>query len=397
MKDIQKRARAYALKNALAHDGAASLSAVLSGLFADGLSRREAKKVSQMINNEILPEVNFMSREDQKSEYEKLKSVVSERDVREGLSELPNAKKGVVMRIAPSPSGALHVGSALTAAISIAYVNKYGGKFICRIEDTNPENIYEPAYDLIEKDIKWLAKDKVEVVVQSDRLDLYYNYAKRLIEKGVAYVCTCPADDFRRSVKNKEACACRKLDIERNEERWRKMFEVFGPGEAVLRFKSDIKHPNPAMRDFPLARINETLHPRQKKKYRVWPLMNLSVTVDDIEMGMTHIIRAKEHRDNAERQKLIFEALGKKYPWSAYLGRLHLKGLRLSASQITKDVEAGKYSGWDDERLPTIQALMKKYKPEAFWKFAEKRGLSEADRTMSEKDFFELLDTFNGE
>ena len=120
MKDIQKRARAYALKNALAHDGAASLSAVLSGLFADGLSRREAKKVSQMINNEILPEVNFMSREDQKSEYEKLKSVVSERDVREGLSELPNAKKGVVMRIAPSPSGALHVGSALTAAISIA-------------------------------------------------------------------------------------------------------------------------------------------------------------------------------------------------------------------------------------------------------------------------------------
>jgi glutamyl-tRNA synthetase len=386
------------LKNALAHEGVASINAVLAGLFADGLDRREANKVSQMINNEILPDVNFMSRDDQKKEFEQLKEVTSERDVREGLSELPNAKKGVVMRIAPSPSGALHVGSALTAAISIAYVNKYGGKFICRIEDTNPENIYGPAYELIEKDIKWLAKDNVEVVVQSDRMELYYDYAKKLIEKGAAYVCTCSADDFRRYVNNKEACPCRKLDIKRNEERWGKMFEVFKPGEAVLRFKSDIKHPNPAMRDFPLARINETLHPRQKKKYRVWPLMNLSVSVDDIEMGMTHIIRAKEHRDNAERQKLIFEVLGEKYPWSAYLGRLHLKGMRLSASQITKDVEAGKYTGWDDEKLPTLQALAKKgYKPEAFWKFAEKRGLSEADRTISEKDFFELLDTFNAE
>ncbi len=133
----------------------------------------------------------------------------------------------------------------------------------------------------------------------------------------------------------------------------------------------------------------------QKNKYRVWPLMNLSVVTDDIEMKMTHIIRGKEHRDNAERQKLMFKALGKKYPWSAYLGRLHIKGLRLSASQITKDVEAGKYSGWNDKKLPTLQALMKKYKPEAFYKFAEHRGLSEVDKIISKKDFFELLDRFN--
>ncbi len=72
------------------------------------------------------------------------------------------------------------------------------------------------------------------------------------------------------------------------------------------------------MRDFPLARINLTEHARQKKKYRVWPLMNLAVAVDDIEMKMTHIIRAKEHRDNAERQKMILKFLERK---SNFLGQ----------------------------------------------------------------------------
>ena len=70
--------------------------------------------------------------------------------------------------------------------------------------------------------------------------------------------------------------------------------------------------------------------------------------------------------------------------------------MRLSASQITKDVLAGKYSGWDDPKLPTLQSLKKKkYKPETFWKVAEKRGISEVDKVIEEKDFFEMLDTEN--
>ena len=172
----------------------------------------------------------------------------------------------------------------------------------------------------------------------------------------------------------------------------------FKPGEAVLRFKSSegMSHKNPAMRDFPLARINETKHPRQKNKYRVWPLMNLSVSVDDIEMKMTHIIRAKEHIDNAKRQEMIFKALGKKFPWVGFLGRYHFKDLELSASKITQDIEKGKYSGWDDPRLPTVASLKKRgYKPEAFWRFAEHRGLSEVDKTIDKKEFFRLLDSFN--
>lgn len=124
--------------------------------------------------------------------------------------------------------------------------------------------------------------------------------------------------------------------------------------------------------------------------------MNLAVTVDDIEMKMTHVIRAKEHRDNAKRQEMIYKVLGKKFPVTMFLGRYHFKDLELSTSKTRKAIEEGKYSGWDDLRLPTIASLKKRgYKPEAFKAMAVERGISEVDKVISQKDFFELLDKFN--
>jgi len=394
---LKLKARAYALKNAVAHDGKVNQGSVISSLFHEGLKKDKVKDYIKDISK-IVKEINSLSFEEQKKEFEKLKDKISERKVREGLPELPGAKKGrVIMRIAPSPSGAFHIGNALTASISFLFVQKYGGKFYVRIEDTNPENIYKPAYKLIKKDSDWLFDGKAKIVIQSERMELYYDYAEKLIKNKDAYICTCSSEKFREFVKKRKSCPCRKLSVKENLERWKKMFDKFyKSGDAVLRFKSNMKHKNPAMRDFPLARINETPHPLQKKKYRVWPLMNLAVSVDDIEMKMTHIIRAKEHRDNAERQKMIFKVLGEKFPWVGFLGRWHIKEMRLSASQITKDIESGKYSGWGDLRLPTIQALKKKgYKPQAFWKFAEKIGLTETDKIIDQEEFFKLLDNFN--
>ncbi len=438
MKSLNKKTRAYALKNALAYDGKANQGSVISSLFHEGLKKTDMKKYGKKISK-IIKEVNSLSFEEQKKEFEKLDKEISKRKVRKGLPELPGAKKNrVVMRFAPSPSGAFHIGHAMTACISFDFVMKYGGKFYVRIEDTNPENIYPKAYKLIKQDSKWLFDNKAKIVIQSERMEIYYKYVKKLIDKKAAYVCTCSGDEFREFVKQKKNCPCRKLSVKENLERWKNMLtpshgddlqrkrpqaytqraqeplrgpnksskkistegkkKGFKVGEAVLRFKSSegMKHKNPAMRDFPLARINETPHPLQKKKYRVWPLMNLSVTVDDIEMKMTHIIRAKEHRDNARRQKMIYRVLGKKFPWTGFLGRWHIKGFRLSASEITKGIKQGKYSGWDDPKLPTIQALKKEgYKPSAFWKFSENIGLSESDKTIDKNEYFKLLDSFN--
>ena len=400
IKELKTKSRAYALKNALAYKGKAQQGAVISSLFNEGLKKNEVKKFVKDISK-IINEVNKLSLEEQEKEFEKLKGKTSQRKVREGLEELPNVKKGkVVMRFAPSASGGFHIGHAMTLGMIYVYIKKYGGKLYVRIEDTNPENIYKPAYKMIEQESKWLTNGIAEIIIQSERMNLYYKYAEQLIKKNSAYVCTCSGDDFRKYVKEKKDCPCRKLNIKENLERWEKMLDKkgFKEGEAVLRFKSSggMKNKNPAMRDFPLARINLKEHILQKKKYRVWPLMNLAVTVDDIELGMTHIIRGKDHRDNAKRQEMIYKVLGKKFPWTGFLGRLHIKGLKLSASQITKDIKSGKYSGWDDKRLPTIVSLKKQgYKPQAFWKFSEQVGLSETDKTIDKEEYFKLLNAFN--
>lgn len=399
MKDLGKKAKAYALKNALQHKGKANHGAVISALFNEGLAKDEVKTYAPKIS-EILKEVNSLSSEKQKKEFEKLKDLISERPHQEGLPELPEEiQKNLVTRFSPSPSGALHIGHARTAAFSLIYVKKYGGKFYTRIEDTNPEQINPDAYTMIKDEMNWLSENSTEFVIQSERMDLYYGYAVALIEKKKAYVCTCSGDEFRELAKNKKDCPCRNKDEKQNIKDWKKMLDKkgFNEGEAVLRFKSDMKHPNPAMRDFPLARICLAEHPLQKKKYRVWPLMNLAVTADDIDLGLTYIVRGKDHMDNAKRQKMIYDVLEEKFPKVEFIGRYKFKGIELSKRKIAEGIKEGKYSGWDDPRLATIASLRKRYKPETILKFTEHTGLSEVDKILDSKEFFRLLDSFEKE
>ncbi len=401
MKDFDKKARAYALKNAIHYNGKANPGAVISGLFAEGMKKEEMKEYGKKVS-EVVNSVNKLSLEEQKKEYEKLQDIISEREVREGLEELPSIpKNGVVMRFRPAPSGPLHVGHIIASMITSLYVKKYGGKFYVVVDDTDPEKVLSESYKNIKKDLDWIFGNVTEYINSSDRMKLYYDYAEKMMSKNAAYVCTCSQEKFRKYVELKENCPCRNNDINENLYRWKKMLDKKGgykQGEAVLRFKSTLgmQDPNPAMRDFPLARINEHEHAKQKKKYRVWPLMNLVVPVDDIELGMTHIIRGKDHMDNSKRQKMIFDLFGKKFPWTYFIGRIKFTDLILSKRKITAAIESGEYEGFEDERLPTIASLRKRgYKPEAFSKFAEQRGLTEVDKVIDSKDFFNVIDGFN--
>jgi glutamyl-tRNA synthetase len=398
MKDFEKKIRAYALKNALAHDGKAVQGAVISALFHEGLKKDEVGKYIKNIN-EIIKEINKLSIKEQEKEFEKAKSAVSERPEREGLPELPDVKKpGVIMRFRPAPSGPLHVGHIIANLASSLYVEKYGGKFYIIIDDTDPETVLADAYKKIKEDCDWIFGNVFEYINSSDRMKIYYDYAESLIKKGKSYVCICSQEKFKGFSENQINCPCRDNNIKENMERWNKMLDKSGykEGQAVLRFKSNMQDINPAMRDFPLARINEKPHPKQGKKYRVWPLMNLVVAVDDMELGMTHIIRGKDHRDNALRQEKIFQVFNKTYPWVFFIGRIKFTDLVLSKRKITSLIKAGEFSGADDERLPTISSLKKRgYKREAFVKFIEQRGLTEVDKVISGKDFFEVLDNFN--
>ncbi len=402
MKNLDKKAMAYALKNAIHYKGKANQGAVISALFNEGLKKEDVKKYVKKIS-EIVNSVNKLSLVEQEKEYENFKEEVSQRETREGLEELPNvSKKGVVMRFRPAPSGPLHIGNMIGAGLpNSLYVKKYGGKFYVIIDDTAPEKILPESYKNIKRDCDWILGNVSEYISSSDRMGLYYDYAEKLIKKGAAYVCTCSSEKFKEFSDFKENCPCRNNNIKENLYRWEKMLSKisknnFKEGGAVLRFKSDMQNPNPAMRDFPLARINEKEHPRQKKKYRVWPLMNLVVPVDDMELGMTHIIRGKDHMDNAERQKMIFKVFGKKFPWTFFIGRIKFKDLILSKRKLNEMIHSGELSGEDDEKIPTISSLRKrKYKPEAFAKFIEQRGLTEVDKVVDSKEFFKIIDGFN--
>jgi len=394
---LDKKILAYALKNALEHEEARE-NAVLNSLFHEGLKKNQVKKVMKKIQQTV-NEVNKMTQIRREQEFKKLEKQISHRKERKGLPILLNSRKGkVITRMSPSPSGPLHIGHVLTIGPNFLYVKKYGGKFYIRIEDTNPENIYPKAYKMIKDESKWLTNNKAKVIIQSDRIAIYYKYIEKLIKKKAAYICTCNPEKFKQLILQGKACPCRKKTTTENLKEWKKMLKTYKPGQAVLRFKSNLRDKNPAMRDFSLARINLTSHPLQKKKYRVWPLMNLAVTVDDIETKISHVIRGKDHRDNAKRQKLIYKALGKikQYPYVAFIGRLNFKDMPISASKMKQGIKEGEYKGWADKRLPTVASLKKQgYKPEAFWKFVEEQGINEVDKVMEKQEFFKLLSQFN--
>ena len=399
MKNWDKIIRAYGLKNALSHEGVALQGPVISSLFHEGLEKKEVGKYARRIN-EILLEINSLSPEEQEKEFKKLEKEVDERPAREGLPELPDVPKtGVVMRFRPSPSGFIHIGNIISNMSSSLYAKKYKGKLYVIVDDTNPESVLPEAYKQVKQDCDWIFGNVYKYINSSDRMKFYYDYAEKLIKKEASYVCTCSAEKFKKFAEEKKNCPCRKNSAKENLELWNKMMDKkkgFKEGDAVLRFKSDMKDNNPAMRDFPLARINQHKHPLQGNKYKVWPLMNLAVAVDDIELKMTHIIRGKDHMDNAKRQKMIFDVFKKKYPWTFFIGRIKFNDLILSKRKMTEMVNKGEVSGYEDERLPTMISLKKRgYSPSAFAKFAEHQGLNDVDKVMDSKEFFTLLDTFS--
>ncbi len=401
---IERTIRNFALQNAIRYNGKANPGNVISkvlGEFSDiAKDKKEMPILIERVKG-IVNEINGLNIEQQTKELEHHAPDLLEKKVeKKELKPLHDAMQGrVVMRFEPSPSGPLHIGHAYALMLNYAYCKEYAGKLILRIADTNPENIDPQAYELIPDDFKWLCPDVPhEIHVQSDRMETYYLYALRLIEQGHAYICTCSSESFAELKVQTEACPCRNLSIKENEHRWKKMFDPdgFKEGEAAVRLKTDIHHKNPAMRDFPILRINENPHARQGKKYRVWPLMNLAVAIDDHEMSMTHVLRGKDHYDNTQRQKYIFDYFKWKMPEYIHLGRINFAGLRLSTSETRRAIEKGEYTGWTDVRIPFLRALRRRgYQPEAFKKYALSVGATMVDKTVDAGEFFKSINAFN--
>lgn len=400
--NINKIIRKHALANAIKFQGKANPKAMIGKLISEVPDVKKDMKTIMKLINEIVNEVNELSAEEQ---YTELNTTFPEmleekpKQEKKELKELPNStQRPVIMRFEPSPSGPMHIGHAYPASLNYLYTKKYNGKMILRISDTNPENIDPEAYELIKNDADWLfGKSEYEFYIQSDRIKNYYKRAEELIEKKAAYICTCENETFRNLLLKKTACPCRANNIEKNKELWQGMLDGnIKQGKAVMRFKSDIKHKNPAIRDFPLMRINETNHPRTGNKYRVWPLMNMSVAVDDMETEISHTLRGKDHADNAKKQAMIHEVFGYKTPYAISVGRINFEGFPVSCSKTKALIEEGKYEGWEDIRIPFLLPLRKRgYLPESIREYAVEIGVTQNDKSVLIEDYFKTLNAIN--
>lgn len=386
--------RHLALQNSFQYDGKGQAGSVISrimgtredlrqhGKIVAPLVAKEVAKANAMAVSEGLDSIRKVL---ENEAPELLEKKVQTR--REGLPELPNLKgRKPVLRFAPNPNGPLSFGHSRGLVINGQYAKDLGGELILRFDDTDT-TVKPPmleAYESIPIQQEWLCGFPAHrLVIASERMEHYHLYAKKMIEGSFGYVCTCSAEEFREHRVAKTECPCRNNSIELNIQKWERMNDTQGyqPGEAVLRVKTDMTLKNPALRDWPAARIQTNSHPRVGDKWRVWPLLDFQSAVEDYLQGVTHIIRGKDLMDSTRKQTLLYSHFGWEYPETIYWGRVKVHEFgAFSTSQMKKDIANGVYEGWDDPRLPTLSALSRRgIKPESLRAFWVELGLTQKD------------------
>jgi glutamyl-tRNA synthetase len=392
MGKFSKEIQAYALRNAIEF-GKADVERVLPKLFQHGLDRGDVKNVISEVQ-EVVKSVNKLSEEERIKDFSKYENIVRVREERDGLAELPNAKVGkVVLRAAPFPSGALHLGNAKTFILNSLYAEKYKGKLILVIDDTigsAEKPIEEEAYDLIKDSFKFLKIKHGKIVYKSDRLDIYYRYAKKLIEKNKAYVCHCTQTEVRENRAVGKACSCRVYPVMLQLKRWKEMFKM-KEGKATLRIKTSMQDSNPAFRDRVLFKISDREHARIGKKYRIWPTLEMSWSIDDHLLGITHIIRGNDLMIESDMEKYIWKIFSWDAPEIIHTGLVHVEGIKLAKSKSRKEVKSGKFLGWDDPRTWSIQSLARRgISALVIRKFVEEIGLNKQNVIVPIETLFAL-------
>ncbi|MFQ5782087.1 MAG: glutamate--tRNA ligase [Nitrosopumilus sp.] len=395
--ELKKEIRKMALQNAFEHGGQTQDKIILGKILGTKPEFRTKVKEITVDISEIVASVNQSSLDEQKREIEEnfpeLLAPKEKIEEREGLPELEDAQQGkVITRFPPEPNGYPHIGHAKAAIINSEYAKIYDGKFILRMDDTNPEAERMEYHAAIKVGLEWLGIKWDEEKQTSDDMELFYQKGKELIGSGKAYVCTCKRDEISKNRRERKACKCSMEDIDKNNKNWEKMQEKFKPGEAIVRFRGDMQADNAVMRDPVLFRIIDEKHYTLGEKYRIWPSYDMAVAIEDSIDEVTHAFRSKEFELRKELIDAILDALNMRKPNQGFFSRLEFKGMPISKRIIKPLIEEGKVSWYDDPRLPTLEALKRRgIKPEAIRKFIMSLGLTKANTLAP----FDALEAFN--
>ncbi len=238
----------------------------------------------------------------------------------------------VATRFAPSPTGALHIGGVRTALFNWLFSKNQKGTFHLRIEDTDKERSKEEYKIQIIKSLKWIGiEHDGEEYIQSQKIEDHIKIANELLKKGSAYKCYCSAEEIE---EQKKRARQKKMPYIYNR-KWRDSDEKDAPKDIkpVIRFKSKING-NSKLKDLVQGDIeieNNTIEDFIILRNDGTPTYNLSATVDDHQMGMTHIIRGDDHKINTFKQIQIYQAMGWDVPEFAHIPLIHtIEGKKLS-------------------------------------------------------------------
>ncbi|MFW6436775.1 MAG: glutamate--tRNA ligase [Halococcoides sp.] len=370
---IERVAETNALFNALKHDSDAQPGAIMGPMMGEYPEFREHGDTIPGVIAPVVERVNEMDRAAQRDRLddlapERAAELDADEDEDDPLGELPSADsvENVRLRVAPNPNGPWHVGHARMAAVVGTYAERYDGSFICRFDDTDPETKRPDldAYDAILDAIDYLGFEPTEVIRASDRLETYYEHARRLIDRGGAYTCSCAGETFSTLKNDAEPCPHREKAPETVHEEFDRMVAgEYSAGEMVLRVKTDIEHKNPALRDWVAFRMIDRPHPRAAAaEYRCWPMLDFQSGIDDHLTGVTHIIRGIDLQDSAKRQQFVYDYFEWEYPEVIHWGHVQVDAydVDLSTSTIAGLIDAGELDGWSDPRAPTIASLRRR-------------------------------------
>ena len=279
--------------------------------------------------------------------------------------------KKVATRFAPSPTGPLHIGGVRTALFNWLYSKNHNGKFFLRIEDTDKERSKEEFKLQILNSLKWIGiNHDGEEYIQSKNIESHIKVVNKLLETGNAYKCYCSSDEIE---EQKLRAKQKKIPYIYNR-KWRDKSKIEAPQDVkpVIRFKSkiegstkindlvqgDIEIENNTIEDFIILRRDGT------------PTYNLSASVDDHIMDMTHIIRGDDHKINTFKQIQIYEALQWEKPLFAHIPLIHtLEGKKLSKRDNASTID-------DYEKIGIMPDALRNYLMRLGWSYKDKEIFS---------------------
>ncbi|MFO7256863.1 MAG: glutamine--tRNA ligase/YqeY domain fusion protein [Bacteroidota bacterium] len=307
---------------------------------------------------------------------------IVERDLREGKYEK------IITRFPPEPNGYLHIGHAKSICLNFGLAATYGGETNLRFDDTNPVTEETEYVESIKEDIRWLGFQWHRERYASDYFEQLYEFAVKLIRKGLAYVDDSTSEEIAAQKGTPTTPGTespyRSRSVEENLELFAAMRAgKYRDGEKVLRAKIDMAHPNMHMRDPIMYRIKHAHHHRTGDKWCIYPMYDFAHGQSDAIEQITHSICTLEFVPHRELYDWFIEKL-EIYPSKQYeFARLNMNYTVMSKRKLLRLVNEGHVAGWDDPRMPTISGMRRRgYTPESIRDFCERVGVARRDNVI---------------